>query len=71
MENVYFTVRTASLNKTDYVPSFKGKDAGTLYKIDIPPSIDFLLNSYISQKMFLMTESIISSASVKYINKIT
>jgi hypothetical protein len=39
MENVYFTVRTASLNKTNYVPSLKGKDAGTLYKIDIPPSI--------------------------------
>ena len=27
MESVYSTVRTASLNETDYVPSFKGKVA--------------------------------------------
>jgi hypothetical protein len=39
MKSVYCAVRTASLNKTDYVPSFKGKDAGTLHKIDILPSV--------------------------------
>ena len=64
-ESVYCAVRTASLNKADYVSSFKGKDTGTLYKIDKSPSTDFL-NSCISQKMFLVTESFISGETEKF-----
>ena len=70
MESVYCSVRTASLNKTDYVPSSKGKDADTLYKIDISSSTNFL-NSCISEKTFRVTESFISSAWLNHINKIT